>query len=139
VLIAFGLSVVIAASPLVRRHRPKVFELGGLAVFSILLVVTLATDGSFLERWIQPLTNAGLFTVAATSVIIGRPFTLEYARESVTPEVAAMPGFTHINKVIATVWAGAFAVMTISALVPPIVEGDATIREGGSTLSIIGY
>jgi dienelactone hydrolase len=139
VVIAFALSVLIAGSPLVRRQRPKVFELGGLAVFSILLVVTFATDDNFLERWIQPLTNAGIFTVAATSLIIGRPFTLEYARESVPAEVAAMPGFAYINKVITAVWAGAFAAMMISALVPPIVEGDATIREGGSTLSIIGY
>lgn len=139
VLVAFGISLAVTAAPFVRGERPKVFELGGLAVFAALLVVTFATNDDFLERWIQPLTNGGILAVSAVSLAIGRPFTLEYARDAVTPDVAAKPGFTFINSIITGVWTAAFAVMTVSAAIPPIVEGDATIREGGSTLSIIGY
>jgi dienelactone hydrolase len=139
VLVAFGLSLGLNALSWARGQRPKVLELGGLAVFAVILLVTFTTDDSFLERWIQPLTNGGLLAIVLASLLLGRPFTLEYAREQVPPEVAALPGFTWINKVITGVWALAFAVMTAASLVPPIVEGDATMREGGSTLSIVGY
>jgi hypothetical protein len=139
VSIAFALSIALTVGSWLRGERPKVLEAGSAIVFALIMVLAFATDDRFLERWIQPLTNAGLFAVVAGSLAIGRPFTIEYAREQVSPDVAALPGFTYVNKVITAVWAGAFAVMTVSSLVPPAIEGEATLREGGSTLSVLGY
>jgi hypothetical protein len=101
--------------------------------------VSSYTDDRFLERWIQPLTNGGLFMVALVGLLGGRPFTLDYAREAVDAETARLPGFLYINRIITWIWVGAFAVMTVSALLPPIFEGDATLKDNGSTLSIVGY
>ena len=139
VLVAFALSLALNALSLRGGRRPKTLELGTAAVFLLLTIVTFATDDTFLERWIEPLSNFGLFAVALGSVLVGRPFTLEYARETVDAETAALPGFVYINRIITLVWVAAFAVMTIASFVPPIVEGDATIHEGGSSLSILGY
>jgi dienelactone hydrolase len=139
VLVAFALSLALNALSWVRGSRPKTLEIGTAVVFLILTVITFATNDHFLERWIQPLSNFGLFAVALGSVLVGRPFTLEYAREAVDEETARLPGFVYINRVITLVWVAAFAVMTIASFVPPIVEGDSTIKEGGSTLSILGY
>jgi dienelactone hydrolase len=139
VLIAFLLSLIVTVQSLVRGGRPKLLEVGGTIAFAILVIVTFATNDHFLEQWIQPLTNASLFVIALASVLMGKPFTLQYALESVTPEEAATPGFKYINTIITWVWVVAFAIMTVASIVPPAVEGDATIHEGGDTLSIVGY
>lgn len=139
VLIAFLLSLVVTVQSLVRGSKPKLLEVGGTIAFAILVVVTFATNDHFLEQWIQPLTNASLFIIALASVLMGKPFTMQYALESVTPEEAAKPGFAYINTIITWVWVVAFGIMTVASIVPPAAEGSATIHEGGDTLSIVGY
>src|SRR3954451_21357735 len=104
VLIAFLLSLIVTVQSLVRGSTPKLLEVGGTIAFAILVVVTFATDDHFLEQWIQPLTNASLFAIALGSVLIGKPFTLQYAEEAVEPDVAAKPGFVYINTIITWVW-----------------------------------
>ena len=137
--IAFALTIVTVLLPKLRGKPLHSLEIGGAVVFGLLVIVAFATDDRFLERWIQPLTNGGLLLVALAGVLAGRPFTLEYAREAVTPEVAGLPGFLYINRIITWVWIGAFVVMTAASLLPPIFEGDATLDDDGSTLSIVGY
>src|SRR3954451_13379614 len=139
VLIAFLLSLIVTVQSLVRGGKPKLLEVGGTIAFAILVVITFASNDHFLERWIQPLTNASLFAIALVSVLIGKPFTMQYAVESVTPEEAAKPGFKYINTIITWVWVVAFGIMTVASIFPPAIEGDATIHEGGDTLSIVGY
>jgi hypothetical protein len=139
VLIAFGASIVVFAHTIANGHRPKVLEIGSVIVFAIVTVITLATDDHFVEQWIQPITNGGLFLVALASVVVRQPFTLQYAREGVSPEVAASPRFVAANYTITWVWVAAFAVMFVSSLIPPIFQGDATIHDGASTLSIVFY
>lgn len=139
VVVALALSLAVSGLGLVRGRRPKTLELGGNAVFIVLTVLTFSVDDAFLERWIQPLTNAGLLAVTLGSILARRPFTLDYAREAVTPEVAAMPGFVVINYVVTWIWVAAFALMTVSALIPPIVQGNATLLDGSTPLSIVCY
>src|SRR3712207_3829122 len=110
VLVAFALTIVVGGSSLPRGRRPKVLEIGSVVVFALLVALTFAGEETFLERWIQPLTNAGLFSIALASLLIGRPFTLEYARQQVPPEVAQLPGFRFINQVITAVWVAAFEI-----------------------------
>ena len=47
---------------------------------------------------------------------VGRPFTLQYAREQVAPELWDSPGFLRVNHVITGVWALAFAATVIAEL-----------------------
>ena len=51
-------------------------------------------DEQWLERWFQPLSNGALFLIALVSVLIGKPFALQYAREQAPPEVQESPRFT---------------------------------------------
>lgn len=119
--------------------QPKVLDVGTVAAFAALLILAYATNDHFLERWLQPLSNAALFSIVGVSVLIGKPFTLQYARESVSPDIAALPGFVYINTLISWVWVLAFGIMTALSLIPPIAQGAATIRDGGATLSIVCY
>lgn len=138
VLAAVVLSLAVSLRPLLTGRRPMDFDLGTTAVLLVMLLLILLT-GTALERWIQPLTNAGLLAVAGTLQLLGRPFTLPYARAAVDEETAAQPGFRWINRVISAAWCAAFALMTLISAVPPVVQGDAAVHEGGSMLSILCY
>ena len=138
-LVAFLLSLVLVASSLVRGKDLKVLEVGDAIAFGVLTALAFATNDAFLERWIQPIGNAALGLIMLTSILVGTPFTLQYAREAVSPDLWHNPGFILVNRILAWVWVGALGVMTVLALIPPIVQGDATMLDGGSTLSILCY
>jgi hypothetical protein len=118
---------------------PKVLELGTVVVFAVLTVLALVGDDVFLDRWIQPLANGGLFLIALGSVVIGKPFALQYAREEVPPEVQDSPVFLRTTRTITLVWVAAFAAMTVSSLIPPIVDGDVTMHDEDDALSALCY
>ncbi len=139
ILVTLGVALAVNAATYARTRSFKLFEAGAVAIFVVLLIISLAGEDDFLERWIQPLSNLGILVLALATVVVGRPFTLEYARDSVSPEVAATAGFLYVNRVLTWVWVGAFAVMTVVSFIPPIVQGEATIRDGASTLSIVCY
>ncbi len=61
--------------------------------------------------------DAGLLLIVLASLVMRRPFTLQYARERVAPELWGEPEFVRTNYVITAVWALAFAVMVVAELV----------------------
>jgi hypothetical protein len=140
VLISFG----VAAFQLLRtifleRQPPMVLDVGTTIAFAILTIVTFATDDTFLERWVQPLSSAALLAIALGSILVGKPFTRQYARQQTPPEVWDTPRFQRTTLLITWAWVGVFAVMTISALIPPIVDGDNTFYEQDDTLGVVFY
>ena len=45
----------------------RTLEIGSLATFLVLTVLTITLCESFIQRWILPLSNAGIFLVALIS------------------------------------------------------------------------
>ena len=60
--------------------------------------------------------DAGLLLIILVSMAIGKPFTLQYARERVPEERWKSPRFARINFVITSVWALAFACIVAADL-----------------------
>ena len=60
--------------------------------------------------------DAGLFAIVAVSLAIGRPFTIQYAREQVAEQFWNTPQFMAVNRAISSVWGAAFAVMVLADL-----------------------
>jgi len=139
VLIAVAVAAVVLAVHRGTDGRWRTLPVGSFVVFAVLAVLAFVVDDDFLERWLQPLSNLGLLLVVVAGMAVGRPFTLEYAEDSVSPAMARSDGFRWLNQRLTALWAVAFTVMTVSSFVPPIVEGDATIHDGGEWLSILGY
>ena len=73
------------------------------------------------------------------SILIGKPFTLQYARRSTPAEQWDEPGFVYVCRLLAWLWAGTMGFMTIVSAIPPIVDGDATVRDADDTLSVVCY
>jgi hypothetical protein len=117
----------------------RTLELGAVATFAVLTVLTFTLSDSFMQRWIQPLGNAGIFLTALTSLLIGKPFVREFAAAEQPPDVVKTELFGRITRVLTWVWIAAFAGMTVSSAIPPIVEGNATILDTKTPLSFVCY
>ncbi len=143
VVVALAVAVAAFAVGRVTGRPGRTLEIGSLATFSVLAVLTFTLSDLFMQRWIQPLSSAGIFLVAIVSVLIGKPFVREFAAAEQPPDVVKTELFTRITTVLTWVWVAAFAGMTVSAAIPPIVQGlggnQATILDTKTPLSFICY
>lgn len=139
VAVAFGIALAGQVLQRARRQPSRTLEVGTVAVFALLLIAALLVDDAVLARWLQPLSNFGLFAIAAVGVLVGRPFVREYAVGSVDAATAAGGGFRYVTTAMTWMWVAAFGAMTLVSLIPPIVDGDATMRDDGDPLSIVCY
>ena len=112
-----GLAGALATSALLclvmrlRGRSVKVLEVGSLAVFGLLTAYTVAATPRWTVATVRLAVDAGLLGIVLVSLAIGRPFTIQYAREQVPEVFWASPVFTSVNRAITWTWAGAFAVM----------------------------
>lgn len=139
VLVALAVAVAGLVLGRIRKAPGVTFEIGAVATFAVLTLLTVTLSQAFMERWIQPLSNLGIFVVALGGVLIGRPFVREFAAADRPDEVLASEPFRRITTTLTWIWVGAFAGMTISSAVPPIVQGDATILDTKTPLSFVCY
>lgn len=141
--IALLVAAVIAALNTLQGMRggraPKVLDVGSVLAFAVLFVVAFVADEALLQRWMQPLTNGALCLIALASVLIGRPFVLQYAKEEAPPEIWGEPLFLRTVNVITWVWIAAFAVMTVSSAVPPLLDASATMQDEANALGALFY
>jgi hypothetical protein len=122
------------------RHVPgKSLATGTLVVFVVLAVLAFVIPDDVLERWLQPLGNAGLLAVVLAGLALGRPFVLDYATPTVDAVTARTDGFRAITTGMTWLWAGLFALTTLISAIPPIVDGSATMLDATDTLSILCY
>ena len=77
VLVALAIAVLSLVIGRVKGTPGRTLEIGAVATFLVLTVLTFTLNQSFMERWMQPLSNAGIFFVALTGVLIGKPFVRE--------------------------------------------------------------
>jgi hypothetical protein len=139
VLVAFAIAVLSFVIGRVRGLPGRSLEIGAIATFLVLTVLTFTLSQSFMEQWMQPLSNAGILLVALTGALIGRPFVREFAEVDQPKEVVESDMFKRITALLTWIWVAAFAGMTVSSAIPPIVYGDATILDTKTPLSFVCY
>lgn len=103
--------------------RPKVLDAAGVAFFACLLALGLLVDDTtrhWLDRWSGDLSNTLIMLIALGSIVVGRPFTVQYAHETIAPEHWRTERFMRLNYRVTWVWTGAFA---ITALVGFLGDG----------------
>jgi hypothetical protein len=139
VVVALAVAVLSFVIGRVKDEPGRTLEIGAVGTFLVLTVLTFTLSQSFMERWMQPLSNAGIFVVALTGVLIGKPFVREFAEVNQPPEVVSSDVFARITTLLTWIWVAAFGGMTVSSLVPPIVQRDATILDTKTPLSFVCY
>jgi hypothetical protein len=111
-------AAAIAAALLLRARLRGQAEVKVLEAGAAVLFVGLAVVASFLRPdWsvfaVRVFVDLGLVAITLGSILIGRPFTLQYAREQAPPERWTHPLFLAANRRISAVWALAFIVETV--------------------------
>jgi hypothetical protein len=107
-LIAFALVVRDALTP---QRSPKILEVGTTVLFGALAIYAVVGSPAWSVVGVRLCVDAGLLAIVLVTIAIGRPFTLQYAREQVPVEHQSSPEFIRTNYVISAVWALAFAIM----------------------------
>ncbi|MGE2717960.1 hypothetical protein ACQI4L_28195 [Mycolicibacterium litorale] len=138
-VVALVLAVaVLALGP--ARHAPgRTLDIGAAATFAVLTVLTLVVSDSFAERWLAPLSFAGIFLTALVGVLIKRPFVREFAAAGLPKEIVGTDLFEQITSRLTWVWVGVFAGMAVSSAIPPLVRSDASIRDTETPLTFFFY
>jgi hypothetical protein len=108
--------VLILRDALTPGRTPKILEIGTAILFCALSAYALVARPAWSVIAVRLCVDAGLLAIVLASIVIGRPFTLQYAREQVAAELQTSPVFLRTNYVISTVWAIAFAVMVAAEL-----------------------
>jgi hypothetical protein len=110
----------------VRMHRRgeamKILEVGSLVVFGALAAYTLALAPRWTVATVRLVVDLGLLAIVVASLAIGRPFTLQYARERVPRQFWDLPVFFTTNQRITGAWGAAFAVLVAADLGAEYVE-----------------
>ena len=103
--------VVLLNVPSIVQRRLKTFDLASLAFFAVGFAAALGNVAVF-DAHANLFGNVVLAGVAWATLLARNPFTEQYAREEVPPEVARSAAFRHINVVLTAAWGAAF---TLSA------------------------
>jgi hypothetical protein len=108
-------------------HLLEVFTVVYFGVLAVLGLVASDATIDWLELWAGELSNVALAAFAIVTLLIRKPFTLAYARDTTPREHWDTPLFLRINYGISAVWAGAFLVSAVAG-----AYGDAVLRDNGN-------
>ncbi|HPZ94394.1 MAG: hypothetical protein E6Q56_01375 [Mycobacterium sp.] len=81
-----------------------------LGFFAAMTIAVLVFHNAWTVQHFNALANGALAVASWGSLLLGRPFTLDVARQSVDPELWNHPIFLRVNRQITAVWAAAFTV-----------------------------
>jgi hypothetical protein len=95
-------------------RTPKLLEIGTALLFAGLALYAVSGGPPLSVIGVRLSVDAGLLLIVLISMAVGSPFTLQYAREQVAPELWDRPEFIRTNYVITGAWALAFAVMVVA-------------------------
>jgi hypothetical protein len=95
-------------------RTPKILDIGTTLLFGGLALYTVLTDASWSIVGVRLCVDAGLLLIVLASLALGRPFTLQYAREQVSESLWHHPIFIRTNVTVTRFWAAAFALMTLA-------------------------
>lgn len=122
-----------------RRRGVKLLELGMLLLFGGLTLIATLLQPDWPIMLVRLSLDAGLLLIVLVSLAIGQPFTLQYAREQVSPAVWGSPLFLRANQVITAVWAACFVVIVAADLLLLYVPGvPAFVGIGATIAALIG-
>jgi hypothetical protein len=125
--VALGLvAALVVAARAIGHHRLHLLDVASVLYFTglgLALEIVHPASVTYWSRYAQAGSHAFLTLIVLGSVVIGRPFTESYARETTPKELWGTPQFRSVNRSISLVWGLAFLVGTVSLIVAGSVNG----------------
>lgn len=97
-----------------RGRSIKILTVGSVIVFTAVGLYLSFVDATPSTIAVKVAVDAGIFLVSLSSMLVGHPFTRQYALEQVDAAVAKLPDFTYANYLITGAWTVATLLMLIS-------------------------
>ena len=113
VFVAAAICLMVIAFDAVRGRSIKILGAGSVIVFAAIGGYLATVDPTLSTSAVKFAVDTGIFLVSLLSIVIRRPFTLQYALEVVDAETARVPGFMRANYIITWAWTGAALLMMI--------------------------
>jgi hypothetical protein len=117
VFVASAICLATVAIDVVRGHSVKILAMGSAIVFAAIGLYLALIDPALGMLGVKLSVDVGIFVISLGSMLARRPFTLQYAVESVPAETAAIPGFLTANYIITGAWTGAALLMAAANIV----------------------
>jgi hypothetical protein len=109
--LAFAAAFAIGISGFLKHRVLRALDAGSVAVFGFLALYYGFVEPGLQVSAVRLIIDISLFAIALASLVARQPFTLQYARGDVSPEVLARASFVRANYLITLVWLLAFAIM----------------------------
>ncbi len=138
-LVALAVAVAALLTGGFADNPGRVPATGAAATFAVLTLLTLTVGDSFLLQWLLPISNAGILVVALVGPLVGAPFVAEFAAAEQPPDAVKTEVFGRMAGLLTLVWVAAFAGMTVSSVIPPIVDRQSSILDAKTPLSFVCY
>jgi len=87
---------------------------GSVILFAGIVAYLHLIDPALSDKAVKVAVDGGIFAISLGSILARYPFTLQYALESVHPEIAAMPGFMRSNYIITAAWTASMLLMLLA-------------------------
>lgn len=101
----------------IRKHVIKILDIGTLLFFVFLAVTAFTSEARWIDTHSTPLSNVALFLIALVSILIRKPFTLQYARDQIDPKFWDSSAFYSTNLIITWVWCISFAIIAVTSYI----------------------
>ena len=118
-----AIGVMVMAYDILRGRSIKMLGAGTVVIFIALALYLTLVDSGLSNSAVNLAVDAGVLAISLISLVIRQPFTLQYAREVVDAETAALPGFTRASYIITGAWTLAFLLMLLANVLMIYVPG----------------
>ena len=90
---------------------------GTMSFFALSLVMVVGLTNVWYMFHLGIFSNGTLALLTWVSILLGKPFTLSYAKQYVDPKLWDSPGFIHKNYKITAAWGMSFTIALVDSLV----------------------
>jgi hypothetical protein len=111
VFAASAICLATVAIDVARGRSVKILAVGSAILFAAIGLYLALIDPKLGTLAVKLSVDIGIFVISLGSMLVRRPFTLQYAVESVPAETAAIPGFLTANYIITGAWTAAALLM----------------------------
>lgn len=118
-----AICLAVIGTDVYRGRSIKMLGAGSVVVFATLGAYVALVDPNLSHSAVKLTVDVGMLAISLISLIIRKPFILQYALEEVDAETARQPGFLKAVYLITWAWNGAFVLMIIGNALAIYVPG----------------
>ena len=120
---AAAISLAVIGIDVYRGRSIKILGASCVVLLSGLGAYVALVDPNLSHSAVKLSIDLGILAISLVSMIVGKPFVLQYAREEVDAELGKQPGFRNAVYLITWAWNGAFVLMIIGNMLTIYVPG----------------